>query len=84
MKTINQLKNGEGGIVEVNSQEVAVYKNEEGEILKMSPLCPHQGCTVEWNQSQKTWDCPCHGARFAADGKLMQGPATRDLEKILE
>jgi hypothetical protein len=39
-------------------------------------------CTVHWNTAEKTWDCPCHGARYDWEGKVLTGPADRDLEII--
>jgi len=42
------------------------------------------GCIVNWNQEEKSWDCPCHGARFDIDGKVLTGPATIDLPQIQE
>lgn len=41
--------------------------------------CPHLGCALEWNSTEHTWDCPCHGSRFTENGKLIEGPATGDL-----
>lgn len=41
--------------------------------------CPHLGCALKWNRTERCWDCPCHGSRFDGDGKLLDGPATRDL-----
>lgn len=38
--------------------------------------CPHLGCRLEWNGAEHSWDCPCHGSRFAQDGKLLDNPAT--------
>lgn len=43
--------------------------------------CPHLGCALKWNKSERTWDCPCHGSRFTCDGKLIDNPATGNLKK---
>ena len=45
------------------------------------PRCPHLGCALKWNAQEHSWDCPCHGSRFTADGQLIDNPATGDLKK---
>ena len=53
-----------------------------GHLLKPTmPRCPHMGCALSWNPKEHSWDCPCHGSRFAKDGKLMDNPATGDLKQ---
>lgn len=43
------------------------------------PRCPHLGCALKYNAQEHSWDCPCHGSRFAENGSLLDGPATGDL-----
>ena len=45
-------------------------------IAPTAPRCPHMGCALKWNKAEHTWDCPCHGSRFEADGVLIDNPAT--------
>ena len=74
-----QIQNGEGKIVEVNGQKIGVYKNEDGEIYKVNPVCKHLGCELSWNNLDKTWDCPCHGSRYDYKGNLIYGPSVKSL-----
>jgi glycine/D-amino acid oxidase-like deaminating enzyme len=48
-------------------------------VHNLSKVCPHLGCIVAWNSTEQTWDCPCHGSRFRADGRVYQGPANSNL-----
>ena len=43
--------------------------------------CPHLGCTLKWNSTERSWDCPCHGSRFAENGRVLNNPANGDLVK---
>lgn len=65
----------EGKLLQSSDGKVAAYKNAQGEVQYLSPICPHMGCTVHWNHAEKTWDCPCHGSRFDTDGSAIEGPA---------
>jgi Rieske Fe-S protein len=76
---IRNLAAGEGTIARVGRRHLAVYRDDEGELQAMSARCTHLGCLVGWNRADRTWECPCHGSRFAADGSLLQGPATAPL-----
>lgn len=80
--SFDDIESGSGKVVKVDGKTVAVFKDKSGAITKLSPVCPHMGCNVKWNSYENTWDCPCHGSRFACDGTLLGGPAAKDLSKI--
>lgn len=71
----------EGAIVDVEGKKLAVYRDAQGQLSVLSPVCPHLGCQVSWNAAETTWDCPCHGSRFRTDGSVIEGPALKPLEK---
>jgi Rieske Fe-S protein len=77
---VSTLAPGEGGIVDAGGTRVAAYRDEHGAIHAVSPRCAHMGCIVSWNTAEKTWDCPCHGSRYTAEGRVIQGPTVADLE----
>jgi 3-phenylpropionate/trans-cinnamate dioxygenase ferredoxin reductase subunit len=81
-RSIDDLLAGHGGLVSVNGKQLAVYRDDDGTTHELSPRCTHMGCTVDWNDSARTWDCPCHGSRFAADGSVVHGPASEPLERV--
>jgi nucleotide-binding universal stress UspA family protein/nitrite reductase/ring-hydroxylating ferredoxin subunit len=81
-RTLADLGPGEGAIVAEGGRRVAAYRSEAGEVVGLSPRCKHLGCQVGWNASERTWDCPCHGSRYDVMGKLMQGPAQEDLDRV--
>jgi Rieske Fe-S protein len=66
----------------MNGTRVAAYRDESGELHVLSPKCQHLGCTVDWNDADKTWDCPCHGSRYRWSGEVIEGPATKALDPI--
>lgn len=78
---LEDVKNDEGRIIELEDSKVGVYKNKEGKIFAVKPVCTHLGCELSWNNLDKTWDCPCHGSRFDYEGKSLYDPSTKDLEK---
>jgi nucleotide-binding universal stress UspA family protein/nitrite reductase/ring-hydroxylating ferredoxin subunit len=81
-RTVDDLAPGHGGVVDMNGTKVAAFRDEAGQVHVLSPKCKHMGCTVDWNDSAKTWDCPCHGSRYAWDGEVIEGPATENLDPI--
>jgi glycine/D-amino acid oxidase-like deaminating enzyme/nitrite reductase/ring-hydroxylating ferredoxin subunit len=76
------LAPGEARIVKYEDKKLGIYKNEDGVVYAINPSCTHMKCEVKWNGSEKSWDCPCHGARYAPDGKLLTGPADHSLERV--
>ena len=81
-KTIEDINNDEGGIVEIQGKQVGIYKDKTGKIYTVDPICTHLGCLLNWNDADKTWDCPCHGSRFDYTGKNLYNPAMKDLKII--
>jgi glycine/D-amino acid oxidase-like deaminating enzyme/nitrite reductase/ring-hydroxylating ferredoxin subunit len=76
------LAPGDGRIVTYNKQKIALYKDDNANLHALNPVCTHLKCEVKWNTAEKSWDCPCHGARYSYDGKVLTGPADHDLEAI--
>ena len=60
----------------VNAAEAAV-----GLLRPTTKRCPHLGCGLIWNETEHSWDCPCHGSRFASNGALLNNPATDGLRR---
>ena len=75
----DDLKPGEGAVIRRGVKKIAVYRDESGALHEMTAVCPHLKCIVHWNRTETTWDCPCHGSRFDALGKVLNGPAVADL-----
>src|SRR5256885_15180670 len=61
---------------------VYVSKNEQGQLIVLSAVCTHLGCTVPWVEKENNFICPCHLGRFAADGKLLGGPPPRNMDRL--
>lgn len=80
--SLGEIAAGSGKIVEYEGQKVGIYKKETGQVTVIDPVCTHAGCIVQWNDSEKSWDCPCHGARFNCDGEVLTGPARKPLERV--
>ena len=79
IKSVEDLEPGQGAIMRDGLRKLAVYKGEDGEIVRRSAVCTHVGCIVHWNSFEKCWDCPCHGSQFAPDGEVLNGPAIKPL-----
>lgn len=82
VESVEQIKPGEGALVRRKLSKVAVYRDEQGATHVFDATCTHLGCLVAWNSAEKSWDCPCHGSRFDAYGRVIEGPANVDLASI--
>lgn len=78
---VADIRPGEGRVIRRGTQKLAAYRDESGHLHERSAVCTHLRCIVNWNTAEKSWDCPCHGSRFDAMGKVIGGPAVADLEK---
>ncbi len=79
---IADIEPGEGGVITIGKEKIAVWKDTEGKLHALSASCTHKGCVVTWNNAECTWDCPCHGSIFQADGNVVHGPAVEPLRPV--
>ncbi|HYF15904.1 MAG TPA: FAD-dependent oxidoreductase [Phycisphaerales bacterium] len=79
---IESIAPGEGAVVRRGVKMLAVFKDKGGGVHACSAVCPHAGCLVHWNGLEQMWECPCHGSRFEATGKVIGGPANKDLDPV--
>jgi glycine/D-amino acid oxidase-like deaminating enzyme/nitrite reductase/ring-hydroxylating ferredoxin subunit len=77
----DQLAPGEAAIVKVEGENVAAFRDDDGRLHMVAAACTHMGCILGWNETDRTWDCPCHGSRFDLRGEVIHGPAVKALEK---
>jgi glycine/D-amino acid oxidase-like deaminating enzyme/nitrite reductase/ring-hydroxylating ferredoxin subunit len=77
-----ELNTDEGAIINIGLQKVAVYKDASGTVHAYTAICPHLGCVLQYNNDEKSFDCPCHGSRFTNEGVVINGPARSNLKKF--
>jgi glycine/D-amino acid oxidase-like deaminating enzyme/nitrite reductase/ring-hydroxylating ferredoxin subunit len=80
----DEVARGSGNVLRRGLTKIAVYRDEQGNLHENSAICPHLGCVVNWNSSEKSWDCPCHGSRFDPYGEVINGPANSPLARVDE
>jgi glycine/D-amino acid oxidase-like deaminating enzyme/nitrite reductase/ring-hydroxylating ferredoxin subunit len=80
VESIDDIPPGHGATIRRGLHVIAAYRDERGNCHLKNARCPHLSGVVRWNEVEKSWDCPCHGSRFDAYGKVMNGPAPSDLE----
>lgn len=79
-KSPDEIAPGQAAILDLDGKSVAAFKDEQGQVHAVSAVCTHMGCVVGWNETDRTWDCPCHGSRFELSGEVIHGPATKPLK----
>jgi Rieske Fe-S protein len=82
-KDISELEPSKGAVISNGMYKMAVYKDSDGTVHSCSGVCPHLGGVLQWNDDEKSFDCPLHGSRFTAYGAVINGPAICDLKKTV-
>ena len=77
--SVSEIENDNASIMKIDGENIGVYKDKNGKLYAVSPVCTHLGCLLTWNNIDKTWDCPCHGSRFDYTGRNIYEPAIKDL-----
>lgn len=78
------IEKGEGKVVDVDGQRGGAYRDHAGALHVIDTTCTHMGCELNWNNAEKTWDCPCHGSRFTYEGDIIEGPAVHKAKHAKE
>lgn len=81
---LKDIKNDTGGIIKYKGKKVGAYRDKNGELFLIDNTCTHMGCDLEYNDAERSFDCPCHGSRFNYDGNVIEGPAIKNLKRIEE
>ena len=80
VSSVAGIEPGGGAVLRVGGERCAVYRDADGAYQAVSATCSHLGCIVRFDADGPAWECPCHGSRFATDGSVLHGPATRPLD----
>lgn len=79
VKSVDDVPLGEGRVLREGGRPVCVHRALDGTVTRRSAVCVHLGCIVGWNALEGSWDCPCHGSRYDAQGQVLMGPANAPL-----
>lgn len=74
------ILNDEAQVLKIDGNRVGAYRDEQGQLHLVNTTCTHMGCELNWNNAERTWDCPCHGSRFSYKGEVIEGPAVKPLK----
>jgi len=80
----DNLQKGEGRSIRFRGQRAGVYRDEKDHVTVVDNTCTHMGTELNFNAAEKTWDCPAHGGRFKADGRLIEGPPKDNLKVLFQ
>jgi Rieske Fe-S protein len=78
----NQALTAPGGalLVDTSKDTIMIIRTSATDVVALSAICTHSGCSMNFLPSQQLLDCPCHGSQFAEDGSVVKGPARRPLK----
>lgn len=79
--SVANLPIGERVKILYNNRPAEVLRTDK-DIVAKSLVCTHLGCIVMWEKEHNQYHCPCHDARFDAEGKVISGPPSMPLEKL--
>ena len=82
VRSVDDITPGQGAVVRRGVHLIAVYRDDAGRCHERSASCTHLAGVVRWNSAERSWDCPCHGSRFDALGRVLNGPAVHDLAVV--
>lgn len=74
----------QGIVVNWEGTRAGAFKEKDGTVHLVDTTCTHMGCECEWNDAERTWDCPCHGSRYSITGEVIEGPAKKPLKNLGE
>ena len=66
----------------ISERAIYVLPPKNGTVRILSPICPHLGCSIPWNETKQEFICPCHVAVFAIDGTKISGPTPRSMDDL--
>lgn len=81
-KDFSKVQVETGEVINHGGHKLAVYRAPDKKLIVKSAVCPHMGCIVGFNSAEQSWDCPCHGSRFAVTGEVLEGPSLAPLASI--
>lgn len=84
LKCEKSISKNNARLVFYHGKKRAIYKDYAGKLHILSSKCPHLGGELQWNNSAKSWDCPCHGSRFDVFGNILNEPTTKFLKSFTE